>query len=195
MRAPLRTAHGSPASHCNESNTSAQNELKNTLFKRNYTRVSTVFSCYLIESLFPPLTVPFLTTRNLYKPMAAIQAFSPKASLCFSASPKLPATRRSGRMNNTNIHHDLKLKKENKILHKHTHTTVSHQVFLLLGFHGEVRGARLQRGVFGAGQPQPCAAAAGDHQEQGSGSDHGPGGVCVAQDGLCGDVQPPFHAL
>lgn len=56
---------------------------------------------------------------------------------------------------------------------------MSHQFFLLLSFHGEVRGARLQRRVVGAGQPQPCAAAAGDHQEEGSDSHHGPGGVCL----------------
>lgn len=84
-------------------------------------------------------------------------------------------------MNNIKIHHVLKLNKQtNKKPPKAQNNViseVSHQVFLLLGFNGVVRGARLQRGVFGAGQPQPCAAAAGDHQEEGSGSDHGPGGI------------------
>lgn len=60
-------------------------------------------------SYFFPLTVK--KHNNLYKPMAAIQAFSPKASLCFSASPKLLATHRSDRVNNTNTHRVLKLGK------------------------------------------------------------------------------------
>lgn len=124
--------------------------------------------------------------------MAAIQAFSPKASLCFSASPKLLVTRQSGRINNTKIHHVLKLEKTPKA---QDYIIVSYQVFLLLGFNGEVRGARLQRGVFGAAQSQPCTAAAGDHQEEDSGSDHGPGGSCSARARVCGDVQRSFHAL
>lgn len=49
---------------------------------------------------------------------------------------------------------------------------ISHQIFLLLCFQREIRRARLHRGVLGAGEPQPDAAA-GNHQEESSGTDHG----------------------
>lgn len=66
----------------------------------------------------PSYVFPFAVKqhKNLNKPMAAIQASSPEASLCFSASPTLLATHRSDGVNNTNTHHVLKL--ENKQTNK-----------------------------------------------------------------------------
>ena len=49
---------------------------------------------------------------------------------------------------------------------------MSHQVFLLLGFQGEIDGARLQRGVLCAGEPQ-VGAAAGGREEESPSADHG----------------------
>ncbi len=49
---------------------------------------------------------------------------------------------------------------------------ISHQVFLLLGFQGEIQRARLQRGVLRTSKPQ-VGAAAGGREEESPSADHG----------------------
>lgn len=50
---------------------------------------------------------------------------------------------------------------------------ISYQVFLLLGFQGEVYGACLQRGLLGSGRPQVGAAGGREEEEEGPDADHG----------------------
>lgn len=139
--------------------------------KRDIPRVTTFFKCSPQNTSSPSLRL-CETTQELVRTDGSHPSFFSKGiSLLLSFS-------------RTSCNASIWQSKQHEIHQKYLKRTkkkewicegVSHQVFLLLGFHGEVRGTRLQRGVIGGGQP--WAAAAGDHHEEGSGSDHGPGGM------------------